>query len=197
MPIEELLRLGTVRRIVRWGEDPVMHRPAEAVTDFDGELQRLIADMFATNTAAGGAGLAACQIGVGLAVFVYDCTDHTGARRTGVVCNPRVVVAEGPGRELVELGEGCLSLPGAWIATARPRWATCAGRDQYGDAIEVSAGGTLGRCLQHESDHLAGMVFGDRLSGRVRRQLLAAHQAVAQRYPSDWPVGPMVAPARD
>ena len=63
MPLEELLRIGTPRPIVRWG-DPVLHTPARPVTDFDDELQRLIADMFATNTAAPGAGLAAAQIGV-------------------------------------------------------------------------------------------------------------------------------------
>jgi peptide deformylase len=192
MPIEELLRVGTVRSIVRWGQSPVMHTPAQPVTDFDGALQQLIADMFATNTAADGAGLAACQIGVGLAVFVYDCTDHTGARRTGVICNPSVTVDQGPGRRLVEFGEGCLSLPGARIWVARPEWATCTGQDQYGEPVVVSGGETLGRCLQHETDHLAGMVFADRLSRRARRELLAAHDAVADRYPADWPVSPAV-----
>lgn len=196
MPIEELLRAGTARPIVRWGADPVMHTPANPVTDFDDELQRLIADMFATNTAADGAGLAAPQIGIGLAVFIYDCLDQAGHRRTGVICNPRVTVDEGPGRTLVDLDEGCLSLPGAFVSTARPAVASCTGLDQYGEPVEVTAGGTLGRCLQHETDHLAGIVFGDRLSRRARRQLYGAHEAVADRYPADWPVSPMGAPGR-
>ncbi len=78
------ISLGTARPILRWGT-PVLHTPTRPVTDFGAELQELLADIFATNTAAEGAGLAAPQIGVDLAVFVYDCTDETGTRRTGVV----------------------------------------------------------------------------------------------------------------
>ncbi|UTM37337.1 peptide deformylase [Rhodococcus pyridinivorans] len=186
MPVSELLRLGTARPIIRWGT-PVLHTPTRAVTDFGAEFQELLADMFATNTAAEGAGLAAPQIGVDLAVFVYDCTDETGARRTGVVCNPTVELPEGPDRRLVEYGEGCLSLPGAYAEVARPEFSTCRGQDQYGDPIEITAGGTLGRCFQHETDHIHGIVFGDRLSARRRKQLHRDHEAVAERYRSDWP----------
>jgi peptide deformylase len=74
MPIEELIRSGTIRPIVRWG-DPVMHTPTRAVEDYGQSLQTLIANMFATNLAADGAGLAAPQVGVDLAVFVFDCFD--------------------------------------------------------------------------------------------------------------------------
>lgn len=79
MPVAELLRMGTAQPIIRWGS-PVLHMPARPVTDFGGELQALLADMFATNTAADGAGLAAQQIGVDLAVFIYDCADESGKR---------------------------------------------------------------------------------------------------------------------
>lgn len=187
MPVAELLRRGLVRPIVRWGA-PVLHHSARPVTDFGAELQALLADMFATNTAAHGAGLAAQQIGVDLAAFIYDCADEHGARRTGVVCNPTVDVAVGTDRRLVDSGEGCLSLPGAYADLARPAVATCRGSDQYGEPVMITAGGTLGRCLQHETDHINGMVFGDRLSSRVRKRLCRDHDDVADLYPSDWPV---------
>jgi peptide deformylase len=187
MPIEELLRIGSPRRITRWGE-PVLHAPARVVTEFGHELQVLIADMFATNRAANGAGLAAQQIGVDLAVFVYDCHDEKRRRRVGVFCNPSVRTADGGQRRLEPDAEGCLSLPGAFATLARPDIAICHGQDQYGEEVEVTAGGTLGRCLQHETDHLAGTVFGDRLSRRERRRLYAMHEETAARYPHDWPV---------
>ncbi|GAC50227.1 peptide deformylase [Gordonia aichiensis] len=190
MPLEELLRIGAPRPIVRWG-DPVLHKPARRVTEFDDELQHLIADMFATNTAAPGAGLAAAQIGVDLAVFVYDCGDETGRRRVGVVCNPELDLPEGRDRELATLGEGCLSLPGAHEELARPKVATCRGVDQFGAPVTITAGGTLGRCLQHETDHTRGMVFGDRLTAKARKRLFRDAADVADRYPDDWPVSPM------
>ncbi|GED97592.1 hypothetical protein nbrc107697_16310 [Gordonia crocea] len=165
----------------------MLHSPARQVADFGSDLQDLLADMFATNTAANGAGLAAAQIGTDLAVFVYDCTDETGVRRTGVVCNPVIQVDQGQGRILVELDEGCLSLPGAYAELARPEFSICRGQDQYGDPVEITAGGTLGRCLQHETDHINGMVFGDRLSRRRRKQLYQDHRDVADEYPDDWP----------
>src|SRR3954451_8453613 len=80
---------GTVRPVTRWGTE-VMHRPARPVTSYDEELRALVADMVATMYAADGVGLAACQIGVDLAVFVFDCPDESGTRRRGVVCNPVV-----------------------------------------------------------------------------------------------------------
>lgn len=190
MPVAELLRFGAARTIVRWG-DPILHNPALPVTDFGTELQELLADMFATNTAAHGAGLAAQQIGVNLAVFVYDCPDENWNRRTGVICNPRLQLPQGPDRRLASWDEGCLSLPGANIELTRPETATCSGQDQYGEPVTITAGGVLGRCLQHETDHLNGMVFGDRLPARKRKQLHRAFDQVAARYPDDWPQSPV------
>ena len=187
MPIEQLVRVGSARPISRWA-DPVLHEPMPPVLAFDDALQLLLADMFATNTAAGGAGLAAPQVGVRLAAFVYDCIDEDFERQIGVVCNPTVVVDGGPHRRLETWEEGCLSLPGAYAELARPAVAVCRGQDQYGDPVEVRGTGLLARCLQHETDHLDGIVFGDRLPSRRRRGLHEAHRRAAHRYPSDWPV---------
>lgn len=191
MPIEELMRVGRVLPIVRWGE-PVMHTPTRPVTDFGASLQALLADMFATNSAANGAGLAATQVGVDVAVFVFDCPDANWQRRVGLVCNPTVAFAERRSRRFVELNEGCLSLPGAFVATKRPDYAICRGQDQYGDDIEIVGSGTLARCFQHETDHLNGVVFADRLPHRARKELHARHERVAHRYPFDWPTSPAV-----
>ncbi|MFT3899690.1 MAG: peptide deformylase [Gordonia sp. (in: high G+C Gram-positive bacteria)] len=186
MPTAELLRIGTVRTIVRWG-DPVLHRRAKRVTDFGDDLQEVLADMFATNDAAQGAGLAAQQIGVDLAAFIYDCPDETGARRVGVVCNPELELPVGTFRRLESADEGCLSLPGAYHELARPAVSTCRGYDQFGERIELTGGGTFGRCLQHETDHTEGIVFGDRLSARSRKQLYRMFQDGADQYSDEWP----------
>ncbi|MBO0813028.1 MAG: peptide deformylase, partial [Microlunatus sp.] len=84
--------------------------------------------------------------------------------------------------------EGCLSLPGAYIELARPDLAVCSGQDAFGNNIRVEGTGYFARCLQHETDHLNGTVFGDRLSSRARKKLYSDHKSVADRYPADWPV---------
>jgi len=91
-------------------------------------------------------------------------------------------------RHLEAWDEGCLSLPGGYAELARPDLAICRGQDQYGQPTELTGTGQLARCFQHETDHLAGVVFGDRLSSRRRRGLYDSHRQVAGRYPSDWPV---------
>jgi peptide deformylase len=189
MPIEELLRTGSVRPIVRWGES-VMHEPTEAVSDFGPTLQTLIADMFATNVAAHGAGLAAPQVGVALSAFVFDCFDADWNRQVGVVCNPTVTFAERSSRRFIDEDEGCLSLPGAYVSAIRPDFAICRGKDQYGGDIEIVGTGTLARCLQHETDHVNGLVFENRIPRRLRTVLRSRHERVARRYPPDWPVTP-------
>lgn len=187
MPIEELIRTGTIRPVVRWGV-PLMHAPTREVIDFGPSLQMLLADMFATNRAAEGASLAAPQVGVDLAVFVFDCYDSQWQRRVGLVCNPTVSFAEQGQRRFVELDEGCLSLPGAYAPALRPDVAICRGQDQFGHDTEVVGTGTLARCLQHETDHVNGLVFEHRLPRRLRQALHARHERNAWRYPEDWPV---------
>mgnify|MGYP000860888891 CR=1 FL=1 len=93
----ELPDNGSVRPITRWGED-VMHKPARLVETFDGELLSLVQDMVVTMRAAEGVGLAACQIGVDLAVFVFDCPDADGVHQRGIVCNPILELPEGKQR---------------------------------------------------------------------------------------------------
>lgn len=186
MPIEQLVRIGRVRPIVRWG-DPLMHASAEPVDDFGPKLQNLLADLFATNTAAHGAGIAAPQIGFGLAAFVYDCIDADFRRHVGVVCNPTVELPLRHNRDLEVWEEGCLSLPGGHADLTRSNLAICRGQDQYGDPVELVGTGLLARCFQHETDHLSGTVFGDRLSSRRRRELFKTFEAAADRYPAEWP----------
>lgn len=187
MPIEQLTKIGNARAITRWG-DPVLHAPARPVDDFGNELQHLLADMFATNTAAAGAGLAAPQIGVPVAAFLYDCLDGDLRRRTGVIWNPALELPYGRARRLEVRDEGCLSLPGGHADVARLDQAVCRGQDQFGEEVEVVGSGQLARCLQHEADHLQGIVFGDRLSSRRRRDLYRSHARVASHYPADWPI---------
>lgn len=187
--LEDLTTGGTVLPITRWGT-PVMHAKTKPVTSYDDDLHRLIRDMFATMEAAEGVGLAATQVGVDLALYVYDCPDDDHVRHIGVFCNPEVELPEGKERRLESAEEGCLSLPGAYIGLARPDQATCRGTDAFGNEVEVTGTGMLARCLQHETDHLNGTVFGDRLPGRARKKLYAIHNRLADLYPDDWPVSP-------
>jgi len=177
---------GTARPMTRWGT-PVMHRPQRPVTTYDEALRSLAADMVATMYAADGVGLAACQIGVDLAMFVFDCPDASGRRVVGVVCNPVLTLPEGKDRQLEETEEGCLSLPGAFVECARPDHATVDGFGLDGEPVRFSGDGLLARCLQHETDHTLGTVFGDRLPTKLRKKLQKAHDKVAADYPPDWP----------
>lgn len=182
---------GNVRPITRWGT-PVMHAPTRKVTEFGEELHALVRDMFATMQAAEGVGLAATQVGVDLAVFIYECPDADDVLHTGVVCNPEVELPTGKDRQLEAGDEGCLSQPGGYQSLARPNWVRCTGQDVDGNPIELEGTGFLARCFQHETDHLNGMVFGDRLSARSRRKLDEQSAELAYRYPDDWPVSPKV-----
>jgi peptide deformylase len=177
---------GVVRPVTRWGT-PVMHRPQEPVTAYDDDLRSLVADMVATMYAADGVGLAACQIGVDRAVFVFDCPDADGDHTVGVVCNPTVTTPEGQERQLEVADEGCLSLPGAFVECARPDRATVTGTGLGGEPVTFTGGGLLARCLQHESDHTRGTVFGDRLPTKLRKKLHKAHEKAADDYPTEWP----------
>lgn len=161
---------GSARPVVIVG-DPVLHRPAEPVTEFGPELKKLIDDMFATMYLAEGVGLAAPQIGVGLQVFVYDCHDDDGTFHKGHVVNP-VVVSHS--KETDDGDEGCLSVPGPYAPVERSQTVTVTGQDSDGISIEVTGTGFLARCLVHETEHLQGTLYIDHLNRRRRSRVLAA-----------------------
>lgn len=180
---------GTVLRVTRWDE-PVMRSPTRLVSEFGEELHQLVADMFATMEAAEGVGLAGPQVGVDLAIFIYHCPDENDRLQYGVVCNPQITLPEGKDRHLDSTDEGCLSWPGAYQPLARPDKAVCEGVDEQGNPVRIEATGLLARCVQHETDHLNGTVFGDRLSSRSRRLLDKQKEQMAHLYPEDWPISP-------
>lgn len=177
---------GTVRPITRWGTD-VMHRPQQLVTTYDDALATLAADMVATMYAADGVGLAACQVGEDVAMFVFDCPDDDGVRTVGVVCNPVLTLPEGRERRLEDDEEGCLSYPGSFESCPRPDWARVDGHGLDGEPVSFEGDGLLARCLQHETDHTFGTVFGDRLSAKSRKRLAKKHDEAADDFPLTWP----------
>lgn len=152
--------------------DPVLHNPAVPVTEYDDELRQLVDDMFETMYAAEGVGLAANQIGVARRLFVYDCPDDEGVRHKGVVVNP-VLETSGVPETMPDPDddwEACLSVPGESFPTGRAAWAKVTGTDAEGNPVEVEGTGYFARCLQHETDHLDGYLYVDRLVGRYRRE---------------------------
>jgi peptide deformylase len=163
---------GSVRRITVVGEE-ILNRPCRAATRFGtAELSTLIDDMFLTMYVANGAGLAANQVGVDLRLFVYDCPDDHGIRHVGHLVNP---VLDQPGagdRRLIDDVEGCLSVPGAAMSVPRTEHAVVRGFDKDGRPLVIEGTGYFARCLQHETDHLAGHTYLDRLSKRDRRDAL-------------------------
>ena len=161
----------TVRPIVITGE-PVLHRAAVLVTEFDGALKTLVDDMHETNIAANGVGLAAPQIGVGLRVFVWRMRNEDGVPEAGHIVNPTVTTSKVlPGRpDPHEETEGCLSVPGESFPLRRPERAHVVGFDVDGTRIEFDATGWFARCMQHEYDHLNGTLYVDRLDDRQSKK---------------------------
>jgi peptide deformylase len=152
-------------RQIRLFGDPVLRTPAEPVTDFDLELRNLVRDLTETMIDAPGVGLAAPQIGVSLRVFTYRVDDEPGH-----LINP-VLTLEG---EAEEDDEGCLSLPGLQFPTARAPRAIATGFTMYGDPVTVEGTELLARCVQHETDHLDGILFIDRLDKKQRKLAMKA-----------------------
>jgi len=159
---------GNPRKVVVAG-DPVLHKVSERVTSFDDSLGTLIDDMFATMHIAAGVGLAAPQVGVDLAVFVYDCPDADGNQHVGHMVNPEIVSTSGPEDDGEE---GCLSVPGPYHELARPSVATVRGVDKTGAPLEITGTGFFARCLLHEAEHLRGILYIDHLPRNRRRRVL-------------------------
>jgi peptide deformylase len=145
--------------------DPVLKTPAKPVETFDRALRKLAEDMLESMYEAQGVGLAGPQIGVSSRLFVFD-DGETGPM---FVANPELSDAEG---EIV-VDEGCLSIPGPYHPTARAERIRCRGQDLLGRPLELDGEGLLGRIFQHETDHLDGVLFIDRLDDEGRRAVLA------------------------
>ncbi|KAA8966900.1 peptide deformylase [Mycobacterium sp.] len=164
--------------------DPILRTPTRPVAvNADGslpaDLAELISTMYETMDAAHGVGLAANQIGVGMRLFTYDCPEDVGqsTRRRGVVINPVLETSEVPETmpDPDHDDEGCLSVPGESFPTGRAKWARVTGVDADGNPIAVEGTGLFARMLQHETGHLDGLLYLDRLVGRHAR---AAKRAV-------------------
>lgn len=160
----------TILDIRRIG-DPVLRTRAAEVTDFDTELRTLVRDLTESMLDAPGVGLAAPQLGVGLRVFTYHVDGVTG-----YVVNP-VLKLDG---DLEEVEEGCLSIPGLTALPARAPRAVATGFDQHGEPVRIEGTALLAQCFQHETDHLDGVLFIDRLDTDERRRALKVIRS------SDW-----------
>jgi peptide deformylase len=145
---------------IRLFGDPVLRTPAEPVTDFDAELRRLVKDLTDTMMEAPGVGLAAPQIGVGLRVFTYYVDDVLGH-----LINPSLRLSEDKETD----DEGCLSFPGLAYPTTRSHGVVARGFDMHGEPVTLEGTGQLARCVQHETDHLDGVLFIDRLDAAQRK----------------------------
>jgi peptide deformylase len=153
-------------RTIRVFGDPVLREPAAPVTGVDDGVRALVRDLLETVAAPGRAGLAAPQIGVGLRAFSYNVDGEVG-----YVLNPRITALSEQGQDG---DEGCLSVPGLWFPTRRAAWARCEGTDLDGNPVVVEGEGLMARCLQHEVDHLDGLLYLSRLEPAVRRQAMRA-----------------------
>jgi peptide deformylase len=154
-------------REIRTLPDPVLRTPCAEITDIDDGVRALVEDLLETVDDEGRAGLAANQIGVNLRAFSWNIDDEIG-----YVLNPRIV--ELSEDEYQDGDEGCLSVPGLWFPTRRAWYARVEGIDLDGKKVVVEGTELMGRCLQHETDHLDGMLYLDRLDRAVRKKAMRA-----------------------
>jgi peptide deformylase len=152
-------------RTIRLFGDPVLRSPAAEVVDFDTQLRTLVQDLTDTMLEAPGAGLAAPQLGVALRVFTYNIDDVVGH-----LVNPRLTLSED-----TQFGEeGCLSIPGLTFDCTRAASVVAIGFSMYGEPVVIEGTDLLARCIQHESDHLDGVLFVDRLDDETRKVAMKA-----------------------
>ena len=159
-------------RTIRIFGDPVLKTPTEEIVVIDDKIRALVDDLVDTVKIPGRAGVAATQIGVGLRAFSYNVHGEIG-----YILNPRIVETRGD-IELVE--EGCLSVPNLWFKTPRYPFAKVEGKDLDGNTIVLEGEGLMAQALQHECDHLDGLVYLDRLDQQTRKE------AMRQVRESDW-----------
>lgn len=155
-------------RDIRLFGDPILRSVASPVVDFDKQIRSLVQDLTDTLLAASGAGLAAPQIGVGLRVFVYHVDDIIGH-----LVNPVLSLSQ----QTQDGDEGCLSIPGLTFGCTRAYGAVARGLDMHGEPVVLEGTETLARCIQHETDHLGGVLFVDRLDTETRKLAMKAIRA--------------------
>jgi peptide deformylase len=155
----------TIQSIRLFG-DPVLRTPAALVVDFDKELRKLVKDLTDTMMDAPGAGLAAPQIGVGLRVFTYYVDDQLGH-----LINPNLDLSQDKDEDGEE---GCLSFPGLSFPTPRAIRAVARGFDMHGEPVTLEGTDLMARCFQHETDHLDGILFIDRMDAKQRKLAMKA-----------------------
>jgi peptide deformylase len=148
-----------ILEVVRYG-DPVLTKPAEAVTEFDESLRKLVDDMFETMYGAPGVGLAAPQVGQLKRLFVMDCSLGKEKKQKVALINPVIETEEGE-----QIGdEGCLSFPGIYLQVTRPQRVVVRARDLDGSEFTLDVMDLEARCVSHETDHLDGELFISYLS---------------------------------
>ena len=150
---------------IRLFGDPVLTTPAAEVTTFDKELRKLVKDLTDTMMDAPGAGLAAPQLGVSLRVFTYDVDDVIGH-----LINPVLDLSD----EMQEGDEGCLSVPDLAFNTRRAMRVVAKGMNEFGEPVVIEGSELMARCVQHETDHLDGIMFIDRLDTETRKEAMRA-----------------------
>jgi peptide deformylase len=164
---------------IRLFGDPVLRTPAAPVVDFDRELRRLVQDLTDTMLEAPGAGLAAPQIGVGLRVFTWNVDGEVGH-----LVNPDLSLSD----ETQDGDEGCLSLPDIVFPCRRALQVVAKGFDMHGEPVTIEGSELLARAIQHETDHLDGILFLERLDAETRKRAMRAIRE------SDWFGAPAVPP---
>lgn len=162
---------------IRKFPDDVLRRKAEPVEEINGQLQKLINDMAETMYAAPGIGLAAPQVGVSKRLIILDISHKDGKYNLITIINPEILLFE----DLIDSEEGCLSLPGHVVNIKRHKRVVVRGFDREGKPIEIDADGLLARVLQHEIDHLDGILLLDRL-GPFRREILKKRILKERRF---------------
>jgi peptide deformylase len=151
-------------REIRTVGDPVLRTPCDPITVIDDRVRSLVEDLLETVDTDGRAGLAANQIGVGLRAFSWNIDDEVG-----YVLNPTIVELS---EDYQDGDEGCLSVPNLWYPTKRAWYARVVGTDLDGKEVVVEGTELMARCLQHEVDHLDGMLYLDRLERTVRKKAM-------------------------
>lgn len=155
-----------VINILKYG-NPLLHKPSEEVKNFNSEIENIVNDMFDTIVKFDGLGLAAVQIGKLQRIIVIDTTRYENGKRL-VIINPRII-----SKSLITEtdNEGCLSLPGLYADIERPKRIEVEGRTINGELIKIKANNLLARVIQHEIDHIDGMLFINRVDKKKKKEL--------------------------